>query len=165
MDVEARARCPLPGVVPMTQSERDEAAITLINCVAAVYKQLKMWNPEGNPWVGNMLGTEHLRQLGTSVFIQLNRRGTDPPARVIPASAPAAQGTLGPREGDEGASDTPKPVRTRPRASAGPRKSNPEPGVTMFTCPACGLLKTWHMTRERWPNAVCLDCYNAGRTP
>src|SRR3990170_3394868 len=73
----------------MTESERDEAANTLISCIAAVFKQLKSRDPAAYPWVGNMLGTEHIRQLGTSVFIQLNRRGDGSPSNpsfVAPAA-------------------------------------------------------------------------------
>jgi len=108
----------------MTEAERDEAANTLISCIAAVFKQLKSRDPAAHPWVGNMLGTEHIRQLGTSVFIQLNRRG-DPP---LPVLVPAAQTAL----------DTSKPVRKRPRAPVGPT----------IVCPGCGETKPWRMS---WP--------------
>jgi len=152
----------------MTQSEREEAANTLLNCIDAVFKQMKTRDAAAHPWIGNMLGTEHLRQLGTSVYIQLNRRGegvSHPPQDAPAAHPELQQGVLLGLAAAKTGQNTSKPVRTRPKASAGPAKASPEPGVTMFTCPACGLLKAWHMTRDRWPNAVCIDCYKAGRTP
>ena len=128
----------------MTESDRDEAANTLISCIAAVFKQLKARDPAAYPWVGNMLGTEHIRQMGTSVFIHLNdRRGDGSPSNPS-FVAPAAQTAL----------DTSKPVRKRPRALTGPT----------IECPGCGETKPWRMSWPAGPMSVCIDCYKAGRT-
>jgi len=143
----------------VTQSEREEAANTLLNCIDAVFKQLKLREPAAHPWIGNMLGTEHLRQLGTSVFIQITRWGSGPPAGVIPASAPAAQGTL---PTPKTASDTSKAPAKRPRASAGPAHVIHQEGQWYVVCPACGEEKPWHLPKPPWKNAVCIDCYKAG---
>ena len=145
----------------MTESERDEAANTLINCVAAVFKQLKSRDPAAHPWVGNMLATEHLRQMGTTVFIQLNRRGMDPPAAASHGSAPAAQQGLGDdRTGDSSA----KAPAKRPKASTAPTKASPleiNKGDA-FICPQCDKAKVWRMDWPGNPSSVCIDCYKAG---
>jgi len=139
----------------VTQSEREEAANTLLNCIDAVFKQMKLRDPAAHPWIGVMkLDAESLRVLGTSVFIQLNRRGEG--VSHPPQDAPAAPQS---RPDGKTASDTSKPVRTRPKAPAGPAK----PGL--FVCPACGETKTWAMDWGPFPNSVCIDCYKAGRTP
>ena len=146
----------------MTESERDEAANTLINCVAAVFKQLKSRDPAAHPWVGNMLGTEHLRQMGTSVFIQITRRGIDPPAAASHGSAPAAQTAL----------DTAKATAKRPGARVAPAKRIPTAGEPFvldkgdsFICPQCDKAKVWRMDWPGNPKSVCIDCYKAGRQP
>jgi len=137
----------------VTESERDDAANTLLNCIAAVFKQMKSRDAAAHPWIGAMLATEHLRQLGTSVFIQLNRRGD---GSSVPRSAPAApQSTLAPKT----ASDTSKAPAKRPRASSAAA------GRSSFVCPACQETKTWKMDWGPFPNSVCIDCYKAGRTP
>jgi len=140
----------------MTESERDEAANTLLNCIAAVFKQLKSRDAAAHPWIGAMLATEHLRQLGTSVFIQLTRWGSGPPAAASHGSAPAAQKTL---PTPKTASDTSKAPAKRPRASSAAA------GRGSFVCPACQETKTWKMDWGPFPNSVCIDCYKAGRTP
>ena len=146
----------------MTESERDEQANTLINCVAAVFKQLKSRDPAAHPWVGNMLATEHLRQMGTSVFIQITRRGIDPPAAASHGSAPAAQTAL----------DTAKATAKRPGARAAPAKRIPTAGEPFvldkgdsFICPQCDKAKVWRMDWPGNPKSVCIDCYKAGRQP
>jgi len=143
----------------MTESERDEAANTLINSIAAVFKQLKSRDPAAHPWVGNMLATEHLRQMGTSVFIQITRRGIDPPAAASHGSAPAAQTAL----------DTAKATAKRPGARTAPAKRIPTAGEPFvldkgdsFICPECGKAKVWRMDWPGNPKSVCIDCYKAG---
>jgi len=146
----------------VTESERDEAANTLLNCIAAVFKQAKSRDPAAHPWIGAMLATEHLRQLGTSVFIQLTRWGSGPPAAASHGSAPAApQARL----------DTPRTQNTakapakQPAKRAAPARSGPADGYA-FTCPACGEDKRWMMDWAPIPGkSVCVDCYKAGRTP
>ena len=152
----------------MTESERDEQANTLINCVAAVFKQLKSRDPAAHPWVGNMLATEHLRQMGTSVFIQITRRGIDPPAAVSShGSVPAAQRALTAQEKgqlDE-ATRNPRAKQPRdPRAPMAPAKAKPfeiNKGDA-FVCPECNKAKVWRMDWPATPSSVCIDCYKAG---
>jgi len=33
-----------------------------------------------------------------------------------------------------------------------------------FTCPSCGQRKEWVLTRPRWPNAMCVDCFRRSRS-
>jgi len=140
----------------MTESERDEAANTLLNCIAAVFKQAKSRDPAAHPWIGAMLATEHLRQLGTSVFIQLTRRDGFSPHPKESSNVPAAsQGRLDAKT----AKDTSKPTKRVPRASSAAA------GRGSFVCPACQETKTWAMDWGPFPNSVCVDCYKAGRTP
>ena len=146
----------------MTAPDLDEAANTLLACIAAVFKQLKSRDPAAHPWVGAMLATEHLRQMGTSVFIQITRRGIDPPAAASHGSAPAAQTAL----------DTAKATAKRPGARTAPAKRIPTAGEPFvldkgdsFICPQCDKAKVWRMDWPGNPKSVCIDCYKAGRQP
>ena len=143
----------------MTESERDEAANTLINSIASVFKQLKSRDPAAHPWIGAMMATEHLRDLGIEVYkticIQLNRRDGHTPPSAVPASLPA-----------QTALDTAKAPAKRPRAPAAPAKASPVEGQPFvldkgdsFICPQCDKAKVWRMDWPGNPKSVCIDCY------
>ena len=147
----------------MTESERDEAANTLINCVNAVVKQMVSRDPQTHIWVKAALNNvDVVVRMGTTVFIQLTRRGIDPPAAASHGSAPAAQTAL----------DTAKATAKRPGARTAPAKRIPTAGEPFvldkgdsFICPQCDKAKVWRMDWPGNPSSVCIDCYKAGRQP
>lgn len=127
-----------------SDSERIAVAQELAQCVSAAYRALKALAPDAHPWAGNMLGTEHLQKLGTTVFLTLNRWGIDPPRAPpsVGAQAPAA-----PKAKEDG--DAAREARKQSTASLGPARGDPVEGWTF------GASRTTKGGRLQWYSGVC----------
>ena len=150
----------------MTGSENDYqlAMEEWLRAARAAYKGLKAQTPEGAPWSNAMLMTEHLRSIATSLVIQLNRRGMDPPAAVShPGSAPAARAGQQGLGDDRTADSSAKTSAKRQKAPAATANAVPEPGRGSFVCSACQETKIWRMDWGPFPDSVCIECYKGGR--
>jgi hypothetical protein len=143
----------------MTEHDYDLAMEEWLRAARAVFRGLKNQDPQAHPWIGNMLGTEHLRTIATGLVIQVTRRGDwAPPARD---SAPAA---LTP-------ATTTKAQREASTASGGPARGDPVDTTAereTFVCAKYKKVKYWEPRgsakgKAPWPGATCFECYKAGK--
>lgn len=148
----------------MTEHDRDLEAEDLIGCIRAAFRQLKSLDPVGNPWAGNMLGTENIRQLGTSIYIQLNRRGERASGAVALGSKDSGSAPVSSEDSLAAANATPaarQDVVDRTEQSSHvpkPRKAS-KASSEAATPPAFGSSRPNERTRKmEWYAGPCRQC-------